>query len=113
VLDLLDGHAVIEEPIEDGLADLVVVVGLGLDALNLSTEGGAAVAGGAILSGGDMKDEDGLVGDGSDSALVGAAFASSPLAAVRAGSVPGSVAAVDVNDLGARFGAGVGGVGKL
>ena len=109
LLDLLDGHAIVEDSIEDGLADLVVVVGLGFDVLDLGAERSAAVAGGTIFGGGDMKEEDGLVGDGADGAVVESLAWREPgrPATVRAGSFLGGMAAVGVKDLGAWVGVGV------
>lgn len=111
VVDLLDGHAIVEDTIEDGLAHLVVVVGLGLDALDLGAEGGRAVAAGTIFGGGDVQEEDGLVGDGADGAVV-EVLASAELATVRAGSFLGGMAAVGVKDRGPWVGVGVGVEGK-
>jgi hypothetical protein len=42
---------IFQDAVEDGRTDLVVVVGFGLDALDLGAEGGAAVAGGPVLGG--------------------------------------------------------------
>jgi hypothetical protein len=99
LLDLLDAHAIIEDAVEDGLADLVVVMGLGRDALDLGAEGGAAVAGSPVFGGGDMEEEDGLVGEGANGAFV-EVLASAESSTARAGSLLGGVAAVEVVDLG-------------
>ena len=61
-----DVHAVLEDAVEDQVADLVVVLGLGEDALGGVAEGRAAVAAGLILAVGDLQVGDGLVGDGAD-----------------------------------------------
>jgi hypothetical protein len=42
---------ILQDAVEDGRTDLVVVAGFGLDALDLGAEGGAAVAGGPVLGG--------------------------------------------------------------
>src|SRR4029077_509325 len=56
-LDLPEAHAILKDAVEDSLTDLVVVVCLGLDALDLGAEGGAAVAGGPVFGGGDVREE--------------------------------------------------------
>src|SRR5205807_881278 len=61
--DLLDAHAIIQDAVEDGLADLVVVQRLGLDTRRRGPEGGTAIAAGSILAVGDVEVDDLLVGD--------------------------------------------------
>src|SRR5271166_6413828 len=48
--DLLNTHPIIEDAVEDGLADLVVVQRLGVDTRRRGAEGGAAIAPGSILT---------------------------------------------------------------
>ena len=69
--DPLDAHAVVEEAVEDGLADRVVVQRPGLDARRRGAEGRAAAAAGPVLAVGDVEEDDLLVGDGPDLAVVG------------------------------------------
>ena len=99
----LDAHAVLEEAVEDQVADLVVVLGLGEHALGGVAEGRAAAAAGGVLAVGDLQDGDGLVGDGADGAGQGP-LASAPLAALRAGGLLGG-AADGYNDRRGCFGA--------
>ena len=61
--DLLDAHAILQDVVEDGLADLVIVQRLGLDTRRRGTEGGTAIAPGSILAVGDVEVDDLLVGD--------------------------------------------------
>ena len=110
LLDLAETHAIVEDTIEDRLADLVIVVGLGRDAFPRGAEGGAAVAGGPVFGGGDMNNEDGLVGDGANAAFVEVP-ASAELSALRAGGLLGCVPSVGVQDLGSRH--VVGGLGMV
>jgi hypothetical protein len=63
-----DAHAVLEDAIEDEVADLVVVGGPGEYILVGVAEGRGAVASGGVLAGGDPQVGDGLVGDGPDPA---------------------------------------------
>jgi hypothetical protein len=103
MLDLRNRHAIVEQMIKDGRTHLVVVVGLGFDVFDLRADGSATVAGSAVFGGGEMKEQDGRVGDGADGALV-ASLAAPESAAVRAGRFLGSVAAVGVKDLGSGWG---------
>src|SRR3954447_20356508 len=64
--DTFDAHAVVEDAVEDGLADLVVVQRAGFDPWRRGPEGGAAIAAGAILAVGDVEEDDFLVGEGAD-----------------------------------------------
>ena len=68
--DPLDAHAVLEDAVEHGLTDLVVVQRPGFDARRGGAEGCAAVATGPVLAVGDVEEDDLLVGDGSDPAVV-------------------------------------------
>ena len=99
----LDAHAVLEDAVEHQVADLVVVEGLGEDALGGVAEGRAAVAAGGVLAVGDLQVGDGLVGDGADGAGQGP-LAPAAFAALRAGGLLGG--AVDgYNDGRGCFGA--------
>ena len=89
--DPLDAHAVVEDAIEDGPADLVVVGGLGLDVRRGGAEGLAAGAAGPVLAVGDVEEGDLLVGDGADQAVVGG-LAWPELAAVGAWGLGGCAA---------------------
>ena len=96
-LQALHAHAVLQQAVQDGFADGVGILGLGLDAFEVSAEGAAAAAGGAVLGGGDLEDEDAPVGEGADGA--GARLlAHAGGAAVRARGVLGGVPAVLVAD---------------
>jgi site-specific DNA recombinase len=79
-----DVHAVSEDAIEDQVADLVVVLGLGEHALWRVAEGLATLAAGGIFAVGDLQEGDGLVGDGADGPGQGP-LARAPSAALRAG----------------------------
>lgn len=68
--DPLDAHAVLEDAVEHGLTDLVVVQRPGFDARQGGAECRAAVATGPVLAVGDVEEDDLLVGDGSDPAVV-------------------------------------------
>src|SRR3954469_11781671 len=81
--DPLGAHAVVEDAVEDGLADHVVVKGLRLDARRGGAEGLAAAATGPVLAVGDVEGGDLLVGEGADPAVVGR-LARPELAAGRA-----------------------------
>ena len=85
----LDAHAVLEDAIEHQVADLVVVQGLGEDALGGVAEGGAAAAPGVVLAVGDLQEGDGLVGDGADPAGQGP-LPTAAFAALRAGGLLGA-----------------------
>ena len=97
----LDVEAVVEDAVEDGLADEVVVVGLGGDAGRAGAEGLAAGAAGGVLGVEDAKPEATAVGEGADVAFE-AAFAAAAAAAGGAGVARGSAA--DGDDLLARLG---------
>ena len=80
-----DAHAVLDDPCQDQVADLVVVEGPGQDVLGGAAESGAAVAAGLILPAGDLEIGDGLVDDGADLARGHLAFAAAVLATLGAG----------------------------
>jgi hypothetical protein len=80
-VDLLHVHVVEQEAVEDGLADLIGVVGIRFDAVAVGTEGGAAVARGFIFRGRDMDEDEGVIGNATDGALM-EAFAAAALSAV-------------------------------
>jgi hypothetical protein len=86
-----DVHTIAEDPLEDQVADLVVVLGLGCHALGRVAEGLAAVAGGGILAVGDLQDGDLLVGHGTDGARQGPLASAAP-AALRARRLLGCAA---------------------
>ena len=79
----LHTHAVVEQTVEDRLADPIAVFGTGLDAFDPRSEGLATRATGAVFSDGDFEDEDLLKGDIADGAGV-RTLPPSPLATVRA-----------------------------
>jgi hypothetical protein len=83
-----DVATVVQEAVEDDLADGVVVVGLGRDARRAGAEGLAARAGGLVLCLVDVQPGDPAVSQGADAA-VKAADAAALLAAVGAGVVLG------------------------
>lgn len=97
----LDVEAVVEDALEDGLADEVVVVGPGGDTRRAGAKSLEAGAPRRILCVEDVNPDDRLVADGADvaieAALEVAAFATS-----GAGIARGSAA--DGDDLIARFG---------
>jgi hypothetical protein len=101
VADLPKALAILQEAVEDRLADPVVVVGLRVDALQLGAEGATAAAGGPVLGGGAMDEEDGPVGERADAALV-EGLAATESAAVRAGGLLGGMTALGMHDLGWR-----------
>jgi site-specific DNA recombinase len=86
-----DAHAVFEDPLQDQVPDLVVVLGLGEDTLGCGAEGGGAVAAGLVFAVGDFEEGDGFVRDGANGSLQGP-FASSEFAAVWTGGFLGGVA---------------------
>src|SRR5207302_10172401 len=98
-----DVHGVLEDAVEDQVADLVVVVGLGEHALGGVAEGGAAVAPCGVLAVGDLQVCDGLVGDGPHGPGR-RPFASAPCAALGAGGLRGG-AVNRYNDRRGCFGA--------
>src|SRR3954464_7463846 len=57
--DPLDAHAVLQDAVEDGPADRVVVAGLGFDIRRGGTEGLAAGAPGPVLAVGNFSQESG------------------------------------------------------
>src|SRR4051812_29867410 len=85
----LDAHTVVEDAVEDGLADFVVVQRAGFNSRRRGPEGGAAMAAGAILSVGDVEEDDFLVGDGADRSVVDV-LARRQLAAGGARGFPGA-----------------------
>ena len=98
-----DAHAVLEDAVEDQGSDLVVVLGLGQDALGGVAEAGAATAAGLILAVGDLQGGDRLVGDGAHDPGQGP-LPQAPFAALRAGGLLGG-ASDRYNDRGGCFGA--------
>src|SRR3954471_23011685 len=78
--DPLDAHAVLQDAVEDGPADRVVVAGLGFDIRRGGTEGLAAGAPGPVLAVGNVEEDDLLVGEGADQTVTGR-LASSEFAA--------------------------------
>ncbi len=87
-----DAHAVLDDPCQDQLADLVIVEGPGEDALWRVAEGGAAAAPGLILAAGDLQVSDGHVEDGPDPARRQGALAAAQPATLRAGGLLGCAA---------------------
>ena len=86
-----DVEAVVEEAVEDGLADEVVVVGLGRDVQRPGAEGLAAAAAGLVLGVVDVEVGHLAVGQGADTTVEGA-LAAAALAAVGAGMGLGGAA---------------------
>ncbi len=82
VLQPVEAHAVVEQAVDDGVANAVGVLGPRFDAWNLGTEGLAAGATGAVFSDGQFDEDDLAEGDVADAAGVGV-LASAPLAAMR------------------------------
>ena len=64
--DLLDAHPILEDAVEHGFTDLVVVQGAGLHSRRSGAEGRATVAPGPVFAVGDVEVDDLLVGDGPD-----------------------------------------------
>src|SRR5262249_57728480 len=64
----LGAEVVIAEAVEGGVADFVGIPGPGRDAGGLGAEGLTAGAGGAILGGGEVDDDNRLVGEGGEGA---------------------------------------------
>jgi len=58
--DPFDAHAVIENAFQHEIPDLVVVLGLGEDALGCVAKGSGTVASGGVLAVGDLQVGDGL-----------------------------------------------------
>src|SRR5439155_20676886 len=75
-----DAHAVVEQAVDDRLADPVGVLGAGFDSLHLSPEGLAAATAGAVFSDLDFEDDDLAISDIANAAGVNS-IASSLLAA--------------------------------
>jgi hypothetical protein len=76
-------HAVVEQPVDDRIADLVAVFRTGFDPFDPRPEGLATRTAGAVFSDGDFEDEDLVKGDIADGAGV-RSLPPSPLATVRA-----------------------------
>jgi hypothetical protein len=95
--DSFNAHAVFDDALQHQIPDLVVVLGLGEDALGCVAKGGGAAAPGVILAVDDFQEGDGLVGDGAHSSGQGPC-PSAEFAALRAGGFLGS--AVDRYDEG-------------
>jgi len=66
LLEAMEAHAVVEESVDDGLANAVGVFGSRFDSGGLGTERLAAVAVGAIFSDGQFDDDDFAEGDVAD-----------------------------------------------
>ena len=64
--DLLDAHPIVEDAVEHGVGDFVVVQGTGFHARGCDAEGCATVAPGPVIAIGDVETDDLLVGDGTD-----------------------------------------------
>ncbi len=64
--DLLDAHPIVEDAVEHGVGDFVVVQGTGFHARGCDAEGCATVAPGPVFAIGDVETDDLLVGDGTD-----------------------------------------------
>ena len=64
--DLLDAHPIVEDAVEHGFTDLVVVQGAGFHAWGSGAEGRATVATGPVFAIGDVEIDDLLVGDNTD-----------------------------------------------
>src|SRR5271157_1525861 len=64
--ELLDAHPIVEDAVEHGFTDLVVVQGAGFHARGSGAEGRATVATGPVFAIGDVEVDDLLVGDGTD-----------------------------------------------
>ena len=79
----LHTHAVVEQTVEDRLADPIAVFRTGLDPFDPRPESLATRATGAVFSDGDVEDEDLLKGDIADRAAV-RTLPPSPLATVGA-----------------------------
>ena len=84
-----DAHAVLDDPLQDQIADGVVIQGPGEDAVGGAAEGGAAVAARLVFATGDLQVGDGLVGDGPDPARRQDALAAAQPATLRAGGLLG------------------------
>src|SRR5262249_43777423 len=87
----LDAHPVVEEAFQDEGTDTVIILGLGVDIVRGVAEDGAAGTVRLVLTVGDLKEGDGLVGDGADRAGAGP-FAGAVSAAARAGGFLGCTA---------------------
>ena len=99
--DPFDAHAVFEDALQHQVPDLVVVLGLGEDALGCVAKGGGAAAPGVILAVVDFQEGDGLVGDGANGSGQGPC-PSAEFAALRAGDFLGS--AVNRHNEGCGYG---------
>src|SRR5262249_55001294 len=95
----LDAHAVVEDAVEDGPADGVVVAGPGLDIRRGGAEGRGAGAASPVLAVGDVEEDDLLVSEGADPAVVGG-LAPPERAASRAWGFAGGAADGDGADVG-------------
>src|SRR5215208_5525018 len=82
----LGAHTVVEDAVEDRLANPVVIVRPRLDARRRGAERSTATAAGPVLAVGDVEEDDLFVGDGPDLAVVGG-LAPPELAARRAGGL--------------------------
>src|SRR5262245_11900328 len=93
----LDAHLVVQQSIEDGLADAVGVGGAGQDPLELGAESLATATAGAILCGGQFKQEDLAVSQAAQRAVM-EGLATGEDTTVGAGeTVGGAAAALDAD----------------
>ena len=99
-VDLFHVHVVEEEAVEDCFTDLIGVTGIGVDAVDLGSEGGTAVARGYIFRGGAVEDDDGVIGNAADGSLMEPFAVARPSAVGTRGSF-GSIAPVEMDGLGA------------
>src|SRR5262249_32631312 len=65
-LNPLQAHMVLQQAIQDRLADRVGILGLGFDVGHLGAKRATTGAAGPVLGGDDMDDQDALVGDAAD-----------------------------------------------
>lgn len=89
--DPFDAHAVFDDALQHQIPDLVVVLGLGEDALGCGAKGGGAATPGVILAVGDFQEGNGLVGDGANGSGQGACPSASLAAHWAGGFLGGAV----------------------
>jgi hypothetical protein len=92
----LDVEAIVEDAVEDGLADEVVVLGFGAELAGAGAEVLAAATAGGILSVEDVKPDDAAVRQGADEAVVAV---SASAVATAGGAGMGQRSAADRDDL--------------
>ena len=71
LLETVQAQTVVQEAVDHGVADAVRVPGAGFDAVDVRAEGVATVAGGAVLSDGQLDEQDVSVGEITDESGVG------------------------------------------